>query len=85
MRTPGRPKFVLSVDAFNADKLNGLLGQFGLRLGAQPARPSARTWRARLEPLPGGRRLEHHPEKLQTFRNEIMLKIKGFRALSDST
>jgi glycosyl transferase family 87 len=39
MRTPGRSKFVLSVDAFNPDKLNGLLGQFGLRLGAQPCQP----------------------------------------------
>src|SRR5271156_1730171 len=29
--------------------------------------------------------LEHDPEKLQTFRTKIMLKIKHLRALSDST
>jgi hypothetical protein len=39
MRTPGRPKFVLSVDAFNSDKLNALLARFGLHLGAGPCRP----------------------------------------------
>jgi len=39
MRTPGRPKFVLNVDEFNSSKLNGLLGQFGLRLGASPCQP----------------------------------------------
>jgi Glycosyltransferase family 87 len=39
MQTPGRPKFVLSVDAFDADKLNGLLGQFGLRLSGAPCEP----------------------------------------------
>jgi hypothetical protein len=39
MRTPGRTKFVLSVDAFNSEKLNNLLGQFGLRLGALPCLP----------------------------------------------
>jgi hypothetical protein len=39
MRTPGRPKFVLSVDEFNSGKLNALLGQFGLRLGEAPCRP----------------------------------------------
>jgi len=39
MRTPGRPKFVLNVDAFNSDKLNALLGLFGLRLGALPCQP----------------------------------------------
>jgi hypothetical protein len=39
MRTPGRPKFVLGVDAFNADKLNALLARFGLHLGTQPCRP----------------------------------------------
>ena len=38
MRTPGRPKFVLSVDD-NSNKLNGLLGQFGLRLSALPCQP----------------------------------------------
>jgi hypothetical protein len=39
MRTPGRPKFVLSVDEFNSDKLSGLLRQFGLRLSALPCQP----------------------------------------------
>jgi hypothetical protein len=39
MRTPGPPKFILSIDEFNADKLNRLLGQFGLRLGASPCEP----------------------------------------------
>jgi len=39
MRTPGRPKFVLSIDEFNADKLNRLLGQFDLRLSASPCQP----------------------------------------------
>jgi hypothetical protein len=39
MRTPGPPKFVLSVDEFNAAKLNTLLGQFGLELGADPCEP----------------------------------------------
>jgi hypothetical protein len=39
MRTPGRPKFVLSVDEFNSDKLNGLLGRFGLRLSGSPCEP----------------------------------------------
>ena len=39
MRTPGPPKFVLSVDEFNAAKLNALLGQFGLQLGTEPCDP----------------------------------------------
>lgn len=39
MRTPGRPKFILNVDKFDGDKLNGILGQFGLRLGALPCQP----------------------------------------------
>jgi hypothetical protein len=39
MRTPGRPKFVLNVDAFNADKLNTLLAHFDLKLAAMPCRP----------------------------------------------
>jgi hypothetical protein len=39
MRTPGRPKFVLSVDAFDSDKLNRLLGQFGLHLSRLPCQP----------------------------------------------
>jgi hypothetical protein len=39
MRTPGRPKFILSIDEFNPDKLNRLLGQFDLRLGASPCQP----------------------------------------------
>jgi hypothetical protein len=39
MRTPGRPKFVLSVDEFNADKLNALLAHFDLKLDTSPCRP----------------------------------------------
>jgi hypothetical protein len=39
MRTPGRPKFVLSVDAFNPDKLNALLTHFDLKLGTSPCEP----------------------------------------------
>jgi hypothetical protein len=39
MREPGRPKFVLNVDRFDADKLNALLAHFDLKLGAQPCRP----------------------------------------------
>jgi hypothetical protein len=39
MTTPGRPTFILSVDEFNADKLNRLLGQFGRRLSASPCQP----------------------------------------------
>jgi len=33
MRKPGAPKFVVNVGEFNSDRLNGLLGRFGLRLG----------------------------------------------------
>jgi hypothetical protein len=36
MRTPGPPKFVLSVGTFDPDKLNKLLGNFDLKLGASP-------------------------------------------------
>jgi len=39
MRTPGRPKFMLNVDKFDASKLNRILGQLGLRLGTSPCRP----------------------------------------------
>ncbi len=39
MRTPGRPKFVVSVGDFNADKLNKLLSNFDLRLSASPCEP----------------------------------------------
>ncbi len=39
MRTPGPPKFVLSVNEFNSNELNSLLGQFGLKLGALPCQP----------------------------------------------
>jgi hypothetical protein len=39
MRTPGRPKFILSIDEFNAGKLNRVLGRFGLRLSALPCEP----------------------------------------------
>jgi hypothetical protein len=39
MRTPGRPKFILSIDEFNAGKLNRVLGQFGLRLSPSPCQP----------------------------------------------
>jgi hypothetical protein len=39
MRTPGRPKFVVSVGAFDAGKLSKLLDNFGLRLSASPCAP----------------------------------------------
>jgi hypothetical protein len=39
MRTPGPSKFVLSVGAFDAGKLNSLLGNFDLKLSAAPCRP----------------------------------------------
>jgi hypothetical protein len=39
MRTPGPPKFVLSVGEFNGDKLNQLLKNFGQRLGTSPCQP----------------------------------------------
>ncbi|HLH93615.1 MAG TPA: glycosyltransferase family 39 protein [Xanthobacteraceae bacterium] len=39
MRTPGPPKYVLSVGSFDADKLNALLANFGLRLSPAPCAP----------------------------------------------
>jgi hypothetical protein len=39
MREPGRPKFVLNVDAFNPGKLNALLAHFDRKLGASPCEP----------------------------------------------
>lgn len=39
MRAPGRSKYVLSVDQFNADKLNALLAHFDLKLSAMPCEP----------------------------------------------
>jgi len=39
MQTPGGPKFVVSVGAFDPDKLNGLLAHFGLRLSSLPCQP----------------------------------------------
>jgi Glycosyltransferase family 87 len=39
MRTPGPPKFVLSVGAFDRDKLDGLLARFGLKLSGRPCAP----------------------------------------------
>jgi 4-amino-4-deoxy-L-arabinose transferase-like glycosyltransferase len=39
MQTPGRSKFVLSVNEFDADVLNALLAKFGLTLGPLPCRP----------------------------------------------
>jgi hypothetical protein len=39
MLAPGPPKFVLSVGEFDADKLNRLLDNFGLRLSPSPCRP----------------------------------------------
>lgn len=39
MRTPGPPKFVVSVGDFDAGKLNALLANFGLHLSAEPCRP----------------------------------------------
>lgn len=39
MRTPERPKFVLSVGEFNSNGLNILLDKFGLRLSALPCQP----------------------------------------------
>jgi hypothetical protein len=39
MRTPGRPKFVLSAGDFDAAKLNMLLDNFGLKLGPLPCLP----------------------------------------------
>jgi len=39
MRTPGRAKFILNVDALDGNKLNAILAHFGLQLGAQPCQP----------------------------------------------
>ena len=39
MREPGRPKYVLNVDAFNPEKLNALLAHFGLKLSTSPCAP----------------------------------------------
>lgn len=39
MRAPGPPKFVLSIGKLDADKLNGLLAHFGLKLSARPCEP----------------------------------------------
>jgi hypothetical protein len=39
MRTPGRPKFILSVGDFDSNRLNKLLGQFDLRLSTSPCQP----------------------------------------------
>jgi hypothetical protein len=39
MRTPGRAKFVVSVGAFDGNKLDRLLGNFDLRLSTAPCRP----------------------------------------------
>jgi hypothetical protein len=39
MRAPGRAKFVLSVGEFDPNKLNRLLGRFGLRLSGAPCQP----------------------------------------------
>ena len=39
MRAPGRPKFVVNVGDFDADKLNKLLANFDLHLASQPCRP----------------------------------------------
>ena len=39
MRTPGPPKFVVSVGDFDAGKLNALLANFGLRLSPSPCEP----------------------------------------------
>ena len=39
MREPGRPKFVLNVDAFKPEKLNALLAHFGLKLSTSSCAP----------------------------------------------
>jgi hypothetical protein len=39
MRAPGRPKFVVSVGDFDAEKLNKLLANFDLHLAPVPCRP----------------------------------------------
>ena len=55
MRTPGRPKFVVSVGEFDAGKLNALLANFDLKLsgGAVPA-SSLEPGRSGAQPLRGG-------------------------------
>jgi hypothetical protein len=39
MRTPGRPKFILSVGDFNSAELNMKLKPYGLKLSASPCQP----------------------------------------------
>jgi hypothetical protein len=39
MRTPGPPKFIVSVGTFKAHKLNDILRHFDLKLGSTPCRP----------------------------------------------
>jgi Glycosyltransferase family 87 len=39
MRTQGRPKFIVSVGAFDSGKLDGVLAQFDLALGPSPCQP----------------------------------------------
>ena len=39
MRTPGRPRFVLSVGEFNSAELNTKLKPFGLKLSPSPCQP----------------------------------------------
>jgi hypothetical protein len=39
MRTPGRPKFVVSVGELDAGKLNKLLANFDLKLSGAPCQP----------------------------------------------
>jgi hypothetical protein len=43
MREPGRPKFVVNVDALDREKMDGLLGHFGLQLGPSPCLPIETT------------------------------------------
>lgn len=39
MRTPGRPKFIVSVGDFDRGRLDHVLGEFGLMLGRSPCEP----------------------------------------------
>jgi hypothetical protein len=39
MRTPDRPKFIVSVGDFDRGKLDRVLGEFGLMLGRSPCKP----------------------------------------------
>jgi hypothetical protein len=39
IKTPGRPKFIVSVGELKRDKLDNLLGQFDLALGPSPCQP----------------------------------------------